>query len=351
MKNRCVDASAQARRLAIAGVLLAMAAGVWPRSALAVPDPNRLTVHLYGTYFVDADNGWTVGAFGSIFRTRDGGASWRPQVSHTDEHLYGVSFADAQHGWIVGRSGLILHTVNGGDAWEQQQPKNDNHLFQVRAIDAQRAWVVGDWGTILATRDGGATWENHSLTRDIILNSESWPDAQHGWVVGEGGAVLATNDGGQTWTEQTSGVEKTFFGVCFTDAQHGWISGLDGIILRTVDGGQSWQVQHGDITVSALEQVGFKEALDNPTLYDIALAGKLGYAVGEGGSVFATDDGGETWHRKEMPATVNLRWLRAVSLVTGTHGVFVGANGLAVRVAGDQLSVPEEEQHAAAMAH
>ncbi len=320
-------------------------------AAAAPHNGTRVIDNLYGTAFVDAQTGWVVGAFGTILRTRDGGSSWQPQVARTVEHLYAVSFSDAKNGWIAGRSGMVLHTSNGGETWEQQTSGTDRPLFQVKALDAKRACIVGDWGTILRTRDGGKTWENRSLDRDIILNGLAWPDPQHAWIVGEAGAILASTDGGKTWTDQTSGVEKTLFGVTFTDAQHGWVVGIDGLILRTVDGGHSWQVQHGDTTVGTLDQVGFREALDNPSLYDIAVAGKFGYAVGDNGGVFATDDGGETWHRREMPAALGLRWIRSVALVSGTHGVFVGASGLTVRVAGGDVEVLEKEEHAAEVAH
>lgn len=350
MPNKLEDHSSSltgTRCLAIALTLCGVVASAHGAPQVGV----RITDNLYGTHLVDADNGWAVGAFGTIFRTRDGGNSWRPQVSHTTEQLFSVSFADAQHGWITGRSGLILHSSDGGEVWQPQKSGTDRHLFTIRAIDAQRAWAVGDWGTILSTRDGGATWDNRSLDRDVILNGECWPDPTHGWLVGEAGAILNTSDGGQSWTEQASGVEKTLFGVFFTDLQHGWTVGLDGIILRTVDGGQSWQVQQGSTEVGALEQVGFQEALGNPSLYDIVVVGKYGYAVGDIGTVLASEDGGATWKRKDMPVEWSLRWIRAVSLVSGTHGALVGASGLAIRIVGDQVKLPEEEGHAAEATH
>ncbi len=342
---RKANHAAWARDAACAAVLVALSA-----ATVATPAPHtgiRITDHLYGTHFVDAENGWVVGAFGTILRTRDGGNSWQLQEAHTAEHLYSVHFADAQHGWVAGRSGVIRHTSNGGDAWEPQSAGTDRPLFDVQALDAQRAWIVGDWGTIFATHNGGQTWETRSLNRDVILNALSWPDDQHGWIVGEGGTVIATTDGGNTWVDQASGVTKTLFGVDFTDVQHGWAVGLDGLILRTTNGGHTWQVQHGDTAAAALEQVGFQEAMDNPSLYAVAVAGNLGYAVGDSGGVFATEDGGETWHRKAMPAAANLRWIRALSLVSGSRGIFVGANGLTVRVAGQQIRLPEGEEHAA----
>ncbi|HEX7410125.1 MAG TPA: YCF48-related protein [Candidatus Binatia bacterium] len=337
-----------ASRVAVVLVLTVMAVS---RAGAAPHNGVRITDNLYGARFVDADNGWTVGAFGTIFRTRDGGKTWRPQVSHTTELLFSVDFADARHGWITGRSGLILHTSDGGDTWQTQHSGTDRHLFDLKAIDQQHVWAVGDWGTVMATRDGGTTWENHSLERDVILNAQSWADPDHGWIVGEAGAIVATGDGGKTWNEQPSGIEKSLFGVYFSDIHQGWAVGLDGIILRTVDGGQTWKAQQGSTEVGALEQVGFQEALGNPSLYDVKVSGKYGYVVGDIGAVLVSEDGGATWQRKDMPAEWRLRWIRSVSLVNGTHGALVGANGLTLRIVGNEVKMPEVEEHALEATH
>jgi photosystem II stability/assembly factor-like uncharacterized protein len=331
----------------LAVILLALCTVVRARAAAAAPHAGvRITDSLYDTHFISEKDGWAVGAFGTIVSTHDGGDSWRPQMSHTVENLFGIDFADPQHGWIVGRSGTVLHTNDGGETWEKQPTGIDRHLFKVKALDPQRAWVVGDWGAILATHDGGKTWENHTLERDVILYDEAWPDAQHGWIVGETGAIVITSDGGNTWTTQPSGVEKTLNGVFFADLQHGWAVGIDGLILRTVDSGQTWQLQHGNTEVGTLEQVGLKEAFDNPCLYDVSVMGNYGYAVGDIGAVFVSVDAGNTWQRKNMPSEWSLRWIRSVSLVSGTHGAFVGANGLVGRIVGDQVKLPEKEDHA-----
>jgi photosystem II stability/assembly factor-like uncharacterized protein len=336
------------RRVICAVTLLASCGG-------AVPAAGRETAHLidnfYATKFVDANTGWAVGAFGTIFHTRDGGTTWQPQASHTVENLFGIDMADARQGWIVGRVGTVLHTTDGGETWEKQTADTQQHLFDVHALDAQHVWAVGDWGTIISSADGGKSWQAHPLNRDIILNAAAWPDATHGWIVGEGGAILATSDGGATWTDQTSCVEKTLFGISFRDAQHGWAVGLDGLILHTGDGGQTWDVQHGDTQIGALDQVGFKDAYDNPSLYTIAATDTYTYVAGDNGSVFVSSDQGHTWQRKSVPAEANLRWIRAASLVNGTHGMLVGANGLTLRVVGAEILLGEKEQHAAEMAH
>ena len=333
--------------LAFAVATVSPSAAATPAAGIEVKD------NLYGAKFVDPDDGWMVGAFGTIYRSADGGQTWQPQVSKTTENLYDVDFVDGQRGWAVGRSGTILHTDDGGKTWTPQNSGVgvEKHLFAVDFADAQHGVVVGDWGVILTTSDGGRTWEDHSLQDDVILNDVSMVDAMHGWIAGEVGTVLHTEDGGKTWTPQKSGVEKTLFGVFFSDPMHGWIVGIDALILRTTDGGQTWAVQNGSTEVHELEQVGFSSAYENPSLYGVQVVGDLGIAVGEIGAVFTSADGGRTWVRRTDQAKGGPKWFRAVSLVPGTHGVIVGAGGHQLRVVQGRVESPNGGTRAAETLH
>jgi photosystem II stability/assembly factor-like uncharacterized protein len=306
---------------------------------------------LYGAAFVDAQVGWAVGAFGTILRTRDGGATWERQASGTTDPLFAAAFTDPRRGWVVGRSGLILHTADGGAAWTPQPSGVDKHLFRVHAVDAHFACAVGDWGVIVVTRDGGATWEDRSLPRDVILNDVFFLDRQRGWIVGELGAVVVTEDGGQTWTERDSGIGKTLFGVEFVTPERGWAVGIDALIVRTDDGGRTWQVQHGSTEPGALEQVGFAQAYDNPSLYALAMAGERGFAVGDIGAIFTSADGGQSWTRQAVPAEWGLRWFRDVAVVSGTHGAIIGAEGWRVTIRDGRVDLPTGQGHAATTVH
>lgn len=74
-----------------------------------------LLVNLRRVHFADRQNGWAVGAVGTVFHTSDGGQSWRQQASETQLGLFGVWFLDSRHGWIAGDNGLIKTTYSGGD--------------------------------------------------------------------------------------------------------------------------------------------------------------------------------------------------------------------------------------------
>src|SRR5258705_372461 len=93
----------------------------------------------------------------------DAGKTWSQPDTPTAETLYAISFADAQNGWAVGASGTIVRSTDGGATWAKQPvqlPDDmggtrplDVNLFGVAATGATEAWAVGDLGAVLHTKD------------------------------------------------------------------------------------------------------------------------------------------------------------------------------------------------------
>jgi photosystem II stability/assembly factor-like uncharacterized protein len=177
-------------------------------------------------------------------------------------------------------------------------------------------------------------------------------DRSRGFIVGEIGTILRTADGGATWQPVDSGVQKSLFAVSFGDERNGWTAGIDGIILQTEDGGVTWVRRNGSTEVRELEQVGFAQALDNPSLYAIAVSGNRGFAAGEIGAVLTSEDGGQTWHRRPSSEDEQGTWFRGISVVSGTHGAIVGAKGERLLITSEGIVEPRaEEPRAATAAH
>jgi photosystem II stability/assembly factor-like uncharacterized protein len=327
----------------------------------------ELRDNLYGVRALTATEAWAVGNFGAIEHTTDGGKTWQQVDSGTKRPLFSIDFGDAQHAWAVGKSALVLHTQDGGKTWKPQATPLplEKHLFKVHAIDANTAWAVGDWGAIVTTRDGGATWQDRSLgvtpvktenlggrtattvTDDVILYDVFFPDPQHGVIVGEFGTMLVTTDGGATWVRRATPTEKTLFGVHFETPELGWVVGMDGLVMRTADGGHTWEVQHGKPETEGVEDINFRETLENPGMYAVRVEGDHGVVVGDVGMVLISSDGGRTWSRRELPAEDRLVWLRDVSLAPGAGGFTVGAAGFGARIEQAEVVLPDGRHSAA----
>jgi photosystem II stability/assembly factor-like uncharacterized protein len=148
-----------------------------------------------------------------------------------------------------------------------------------------------------------------------------------------------------------SGVDKAFFGVFFADRSHGWVVGIDALILSTEDAAETWAVRNGSTEVRELEQVGFAQAFDNPSIYSIAIAGNKGFAAGEIGAVFLSEDGGRTWKRGPTSPDSEGTWYRAMSVLPDASGAIVGAEGQRLLIKGGQVEWPEGTASAAQAVH
>jgi photosystem II stability/assembly factor-like uncharacterized protein len=281
---------------------------------------------------------YVVGTEGALLTSNDSGQSWerrsiaeRGDLSWFD--LYSIRFAnDGQTGWIGGESGLILKTSDGGQTWSPQTSGTTENIFRIAVVDPRTAYASGTNGLLMGTTDGGAHWQVQNLKSGLIFMDIAFADAQNGWTVGEFETIMHTADGGKTWTPQIGGKRANFklpalFAIRFSDAQHGWAAGQGGTLLRTDNGGATWQpvtapsaspmysVAYvggaagsapselwGSGEGGALLRVGLggggAPTVQTPTVFDladIAFNGKNGVAVGLGGTIVHTADGGAHW--------------------------------------------------------
>ena len=103
----------------------------------------------------------------------------------------------------------------------------------------------------------------------------------------------------------------------------------------------------------ALEQVGFGQAYDNPSLYAVSVVGSAGIAAGEIGAIYVSSDGGQTWKRRESrdEKISGPKWFRAVSMAPGGDGTIVGAEGARVPIVDGQVEERDGGTRAAEAVH
>lgn len=101
-------------------------------------------------------------------------------------------------------------------------------------------------------------------------------------AVGDYGTVVRSTDSGKTWAQAAVPVSTLLTAVHFADAQRGWAVGHGGVVLVTTDGGASWTVQ--------------QVLADKPVLLSVHfVSADQGYAVGAYGTAWRTVDGGRNW--------------------------------------------------------
>jgi hypothetical protein len=111
--------------------------------------------------------------------------------------------------------------------------------------------------------------------------------------------------------------------ISFADAQHGLAVGMGGVIVRTSDGGASWTIPSSSIERNLLA---------------VALRGDTCIAVGDDGAIVRSSDGGATWQNRALntPAA-----LRCVAITNAGAALVGGDDGLVFlsRDAGDSWKV------------
>jgi photosystem II stability/assembly factor-like uncharacterized protein len=332
-------------RLAAALVLAVALAAAAPAPGLAqrLPPPQlSITPQtidfpslMFGVSFADADHGFAVGAYHSVFRTTDAGQTWtrvRTPLPTRDpapgeaadpsgQAFSAVSFVDPDHGFAVSSTGVVIGTSNGGAAWDTlttPAPSSVNAVWPgdvrpnswsfdaVSFVDPLHGSVVGHDGVILATADGGRTWTYQGKPQFGILRDAEFVDEFHGQIVGIGSGradqvvytTLGTNDAGETWeanvADSVDVVPSNLRGVAVTVPMHAIAVGEGGRIFVTFDEGKTWRIRRSGT---------------NETLNDVAFADRRrGVAVGtvnfQGevrSIVLATNNGGEGWTAFPQP--------------------------------------------------
>ncbi len=315
--------------------------------------------HLYDVHFVNENLGWAVGnavdiipgldaeenAESLIIQTTNGGQTWHRQNSGVlGTPLRKVYFRSALEGWCLGEGGVLIHTSDGGKTWKPIETGTENNLHDF-FITETTGWIVGDWGTLLKTTDSGRTFAkvDGSVFNRKSLKGIFFVDENYGWIITynapngkNAGYIYRTTDGGNTWEEQLT-TEAALFNLYFIDKQTGWVVGDRRSVYATTDGGQTWQFitdgsnQRHKTSYGQPEYLG-KEPLHTFTLYDIDFTDTLnGWIVGDLGVILHTASGGKgKWkHQRGGPRFHNSAdaVLLGVDFVSKQLGWVVGENG------------------------
>lgn len=299
--------------------------------------------------FIDAQHGWAIAVrwapgticlsptiappCWSVLTTADGGRSWQDRLSVPGNQLgtapiMFLQAIDDQLAWVVvqtsacaiqGCIGELRVTRDGGHTWSIQLSRVPG-LGALRFASAARGWVAatrpGDangGADVLATSDGGTTWTTQlsAATPIISIDAASERDA---WILTRDGAyctssncskyeLLRTSDGGASWTslgnpkDQATCSAGHLGGPLFASPSTGWmVIGIGaggagariGGVMRTRDGGRSWDCR------TTPQNVTYISAADSRAVWARSDPGGAS-PKGATPTLFATDDGGDTW--------------------------------------------------------
>ena len=283
--------------------------------------------------FVDPLCGWAVGDRGAVWHTLDGGAHWNAQESGVGCRLHSVCFLDSANGWIAGgyydsyvhRSrGVVLRTTDGGVTWQIETTPMLPALRRLKMTSPVEGWAVGDASTLFPsglffTRDGGKTWNPATGKTSTHKNwrTADFASPHAGAAADVEGCIYPIDGRFAAETPQAEWAPRTVHGIELGPDGMGWLVGDGGLVLATDDGGATWGPPHGvDLSADAGSQCDWRAA---------TRSGPHAWIVGAPGSiVLHTPDGGRTW---ESLRTGQSLPLADVEFVDPSHGFAVGAMG------------------------
>lgn len=352
------------RQLLAGGVSLAASAAALPAQAQTAPVWVKLNTLPYrgkqdDIAFATPDIGWYGNGAGKLYKTVDGGATWREQWAKPGTFVRALGFIDEKVGFLgnigtdyfpgVTDTQPLYRTDDGGETWTPVTAVEGPTVKGVCAIDVQRTAFINagklDYRTVvraggrvggpaflMTSRDGGASWRSEDLSAlTAMILDVKFLDAKTGFIAGatspdietSKALILRTTDGGASWAKVYEGGRsfETSWKLAFPTAKVGYatVESYDPseavtarFVAKTSDGGATWTELPlvKDHAFRAFG-VGFIDA-------------DHGFIGGVPGG-YATSDGGLTWSPSAMGRAVN-----KIRIVPGRGKVTLYAIGLEV---------------------
>lgn len=161
--------------------------------------------------------------------------------------LMDVWFANEQQGWAVGAFGTLLTTIDGGKTWEDISDTiadsiDGYHLNSVVGASDGLLILAGEGGYINVSHDYGQTWEQAELnTESTVFGISSNADGSFIVATGLRGVSWRSEDRGQSWQELYPDVDYSLSDVALKGDTLLMV-GAGGTIAMSHDKGESFEV-------------------------------------------------------------------------------------------------------------
>jgi photosystem II stability/assembly factor-like uncharacterized protein len=193
--------------------------------------------------FLDSLTGFMGGSYGTIVKTINGGKTWYT-VSDSSGHkfpIYKIKFFSKSYGYAVGGqleiAGVIWRTTDGGETWRSKivsgDPVFNLHYFDSLHVFCGMSDIDQSGAGFLRTIDGGINWtfENTMIWGEPTAFAFRTPT--EGWVpMGIAAMCLKTTDQGLTWQQIIVPQQSTVYDISFPDERNGYMVGRNGALFK-----------------------------------------------------------------------------------------------------------------------
>jgi photosystem II stability/assembly factor-like uncharacterized protein len=221
--------------------------------------------------FLNADTG-IVCVASAVSRTTDGGLQWSSsEVDSCCGGLGKIVAFDRSHIEIIGKLDLVndppnpplnvsahFYSSNAGLTWSRRILKSSHpQLYSGYAFDSLHAIIAGDSSNnhtciIGITSDGGLSWTFNKQAE--FLPVSAWMTSLSTlYLVGasqliDSAIILCSTNGGVNWVSQNCPARGILDGIAFPAQSDGWAVGNGGVVLHTTNGGFSAGVVQAPLT-------------------------------------------------------------------------------------------------------
>jgi photosystem II stability/assembly factor-like uncharacterized protein len=245
--------------------------------------------------FTDDTTGYAISE-GFVVKTTDGGKSWNAQALPVNAVVVKIQFTDKHTGYIITGINntygtLLFKTVDGGAHWDTI------HLNLLGGMPSGMFFIDNNTGFITGsnlfakTTDGGEHWTDLRKENIFLYNDVNFKNDRDGTVTSVNCVYLQTHDGGVTWDSlkyDTANQTLHLLTVYFAD--HATYATSNSSALLDLDHNR--------------EIVGLPGSSPQFVFFDSKKSIALSfYLIGEysmNGILFATDNGWETYSRKDL---------------------------------------------------
>jgi photosystem II stability/assembly factor-like uncharacterized protein len=222
----------------------------WVRQRVTPYDPDSTDLHngspLLDVLFLDENNGFAIGAYALLLRTRDGGATWAPVAlpaaagDAADAADDDMAVADDDESWVMSEEDVAI------------EEESDPHLNGIARTGDGSLFIVAERGAAYRSSDGGESWQRLSLPYDGSMFGVIGYQGRHVLAFGLRGNVLESRDLGDTWTEVQSGSDLSLMGGAGWAGGGAALVGANGVVLtRTAGEANLLRHTHPDAAVLA----------------------------------------------------------------------------------------------------